>query len=307
MPSTRVDRREVLQLAAAGMTSSLFASAAAEDSATKDSATKDGASDHDAPGFAIVDTNVSLFSWPFRRLPLDTSDALIGKLRSLGVTRALTGSFEGLLHRDIASVNDRLADACSTCQELIPVGSVNPVLPNWREDLQRCAEQHGMPGVRLHPGYHGYPLHAGLFSELVERATAAGLFVQLAASMEDQRTQHSLVRVPDVDLTPLPGVLAAFPQATVQVLNARPRAADVASLRDTPGLLFDTARIDGTDAVPALLRSLPPERVLFGSHAPLLVPEAAMIRVHESGQLNHEELYAVYAGNAVTRLGVTLA
>ena len=46
----------------------------------------------------IVDTNVGLFQWPFRRLPLDRMEKLVSKLQSLGVAQAWAGSFEGILH-----------------------------------------------------------------------------------------------------------------------------------------------------------------------------------------------------------------
>lgn len=292
MSSSKVDRRDVLQLAAIGMTSTLFT---ASSSATEDAAAWPG----------IIDTNVSVFPWPFRRLPLETPHALVQKLQSLGVNRALAGSFEGILHRDIAGVNRRLAAVCAAHPLLIPIGSVHPGLPNWKEDLRHCVEQHGMPGIRLHPGYHGYTLTDPRFLELLHLATQAGLFVQLAVSMEDVRTQHALVRVPDASLASLREALTGIPQAVVQLLNVRLRPAAVQALKDVPGILFDTARLDGTDGVPALMKSLPPGRVLFGSHAPLLIPEAAMIRVHESGRLSEDELRAVYHDNAVSRLGVT--
>src|SRR4051794_25271388 len=59
-----------------------------------------------------VDVNVSLFQWPCRRLPLDRTEALVAKLRQHGFGAAWAGSFEGILHRDLGGVNQRLADEC---------------------------------------------------------------------------------------------------------------------------------------------------------------------------------------------------
>jgi predicted TIM-barrel fold metal-dependent hydrolase len=248
--------------------------------------------------FRIVDTNVSLFRWPFRRLPLDDADLLVKKLRSLGIAQAWAGSFEGLLHRDLAEVNRRLAEACRRYPELIPIGSINPELPGWEEDLASCVGEHSMPGVRLHPNYHGYSLDDPRFARLLKTATEAGRFVQIASAMEDVRTQHNLVRVPDVDLSPLPKTVAGIPGARVQILNHRLRSPLLEQLAETPGVYFDTARVDSTDGVPKLTRHVPAGRVLFGTHAPFLIPNAALIRVHESGSLDEAELKAVLGGNA---------
>ena len=249
------------------------------------------------PRFRIVDTNVSLFHWPFRRLPLDEPELLVKKLRSLGVAEAWAGSFEGILHRDISGVNRRLADLCAQYPELVPIGSINLELPGWEEDLRRCFDEHDMPGVRLHPNYHGYTLDDPRFSRLLELARERGRFVQLAACLEDTRTQHPRLSVADVDLSPLPAVMKPIPGATVQILNYRPRQPLLGKLATTPGIILDTARVEATDGIASLLRSVPPGRIMFGTHAPFLIPEAALIRIHESHP-GEEELAALLSDTA---------
>lgn len=284
-----MNRRDVLGLAVtAGAASTILPTARSENGSQ--------------PRFRIVDSNVSLFRWPFRRLPLDEADLLVKKLRSLGIVKAWAGSFEGLLHRDVAGVNRRLAEACRQHPELIPIGSVNPELPCWENDLRLCISEHSMPGIRLHPNYHGYTLDDPRFSRLLKLATEAGVIVQIASAMEDVRTQHPTVRVEDVDLSPLPQIVAAIPKVRVQILNHRLRSPLLDEMVKTPGVFFDTARVDSTDGVPRLVKSAP-GRVLFGTHAPFLIPEATLIRVHESATLDEAGLQDVLGGNADRLMG----
>ena len=230
----------------------------------------------------IIDSNVSLFQWPFRRLPLDEVDGLCDKLKVLRITQAWAGSFEGLLHRDLSSVNERLLKACQNRPELVPIGAINPTLPGWRQDVQRCLGTFQMPGVRLHPGYHGYALNDPLFGELLAEVSGQEGFVQIAVAMEDTRTQSPLMRVPEVDPGPLKHWMQQIPKARVQILNSRPGAAEKLKFAAIPRVVFDTSRVDGTDGVADLVRAVGDDRVLYGSHAPFLIPEAACIRMVES-------------------------
>ena len=251
-----------------------------------------------ADASSIIDTNCHLFDWPFRKLPLDTPQTLVRRMSECGVTHLWAGSFEALLHRDIDAVNARLAETCRQHAMLVPVGAVNLSLPDWETTLRNCVHRHAMPGIRVYPAYHGYELTDPRVVSLLRLATASKCFVQIVVSMEDTRTQPDLLRVDDVDVSALPEVMRQAPDARVQLLNHRLRGAALEPLARVPGLWFDTARIDGTDAVPSLIASVNPGRVLFGSHAPFLIPEAALIRVYESGQLDQTGMHNVFSNNA---------
>jgi predicted TIM-barrel fold metal-dependent hydrolase len=220
----------------------------------------------------IVDVNVSLSRWPFRRLRGDEAPELVSMLQARGVTQAWAGSFDGLLHKDIAGVNERLAADCARHKMLVPFGSVNPKLPDWEEDLRRCHEVHRMPGLRLHPNYHGYALDDPDFAKLLKLAAERRLLVQIALKMEDERVQHPLLRVPPVDASTLPAV----PGLRVMLLNAS------ASKSPPPGVTLDFAMLEGITGVAKLIGQVGVDRVVFGSHFPFFTWESADFKVRES-------------------------
>jgi hypothetical protein len=268
-----------------------------------------------------VDVNVHLSHWPFRRLPLDETPALVRKLRELGVTSAWCGSFDAVLHRDIGAVNARLFEACNDRAAggpagsnpaggnpagggmLVPFGTVNPNFPDWEEDLRRCHEVFRMPGIRLYPNYHGYKLDAPPFARLLHLAAERRLIVQIAIAMEDERVQHPMVRVPPVDVAPLPAVLETVPAARVLLLNALrgPRGGVLSALGKIDQVSFDIATLENVGGVATVIEQVSADRLLYGSHAPFFYPEAAAFKMKESA-LGAEAARKVLSGNAARML-----
>lgn len=230
-----------------------------------------------------IDTNVSLFKWPFRTLPLDQTDKLENKLRAIGIARAWAGSFEGVFQRDIEGVNQRLVDECANHPFFIPVGSINLSQPSWKQDLQRCIVHHQMHAIRLHPTYHQYSFDSWSFRELLKIAKENKLLIQIATTLEDTRTQNQLTARADANLEQLSERLTSNPHSFIQLLNYRPAEKMTKILAEHEGLYFDTARVDGTDGLKQISHHVPEDRLLFGTHAPFLIPEASMIRILESG------------------------
>lgn len=248
----------------------------------------------------LIDTNVSLGAWPFRHEVLSTTAALVKKLRTYNVTQAWAGSFESLLHKDISSVNVRLADECSKQNGvLVPIGAINPMLPGWEEDLRRCVEVHHMPGIRLHPNYHGYKLSDPGFKQLLNAATEHGVFVQIAVIMEEERTIHPLVNVAPTDTTPLLDVLKTVPGSRVQLLNAfRTMKGEPVLQLAAAGVVFEIATLEGVNGVGNLLEKFPLERLCFGSHAPFFYFESAPLKLQES-ELGAAQHRAIRTQNAL--------
>jgi uncharacterized protein len=255
----------------------------------------------DAAPAGLIDTNINLSHWPLRRLPNDDTAALVAKLRANGVTQAWAGSFDGLLHRDIATVNSRLADECRRHGKglLVPFGSVNPKFPDWEDDLRRCAEEHRMPGIRLHPGYHGYKLDDPDFAKLLRLATERGLVVQLVWIMEDRRMMHPLLQVEPPDLKPLADVVKKTPGLRLVLMNALKglHGQPLLNLLQAGEVFVEIAMLEGVGGVADLLEKAPLDHVLFGTHAPLFYFESALLKLRES-PLNEDQLRAIRCDNA---------
>lgn len=251
----------------------------------------------------LIDTNVSLGDWPVRRSWVGRPADLVAKLRRHGVTSAWTAAFEGVLQTDVAGANARLAAACA--QEgagvLVPFGTVNPTLPDWEDDLRRCREVHRMPGVRLYPNYQGYTLDDPRFARLLEVATRLGLLVQIAVTLEDDRSQNPILTAAPVQPAPLADVLEKVRGARVMLLNGTSRlyggAIPLVQRLNRQGALFEIATLEGTAGIEGLLQKVPDLRLCFGSHTPYFYFEAALLKLAES-ELSAAQLEAIRHAHA---------
>jgi predicted TIM-barrel fold metal-dependent hydrolase len=242
----------------------------------------------------IIDVNINLGHWPTRRSPCDDQPKLSAKLMSHGVVEAWAGSFDGIFHSDVTDVNNRLAAACANQKardipgadfRLLPFGEINPLLPTWEAELDRCMGIHRMSGIRLHPNYHGYALDHPEFAKVLKAAAEHNLIVALPSLMEDERMMHPLLRVPPVDLKPLLPLLAQNPNLKLVLLNSLGSAARGELLDRLLGagqVYIEIAMLEGVGGLENLLKQAPLDRILFGSNSPSFYFESSLLKLQES-------------------------
>ncbi|MGI6543079.1 MAG: amidohydrolase family protein [Limnochordia bacterium] len=171
----------------------------------------------------IFDVNAWLGAWPFRRLRDNEPEALAARLQRLGISAAAVSQIDAIFYRNVQSANERLVAAVQPYKDmLIPLATINPTYVHWERDLQECHEQLGMRGVRLFPEYHDYLIDGPLARQVVEACAARSLPVQIPMRIEDYRGRHRVdPGRAGVELARIANLIAAVPQATIMVTNAR--------------------------------------------------------------------------------------
>jgi uncharacterized protein len=293
-----IDRRKFLKVAAVVPTA-IGAMAVGTTAAT--------AAQTASPG--IIDTNVNLFQWPFRKLKYADTAALVAKLKRHRVIEAWAGSFDALLHKDMAGVNERLAAECRAKGQglLRPFGSVNLAWADWEDDVRRCHEVLKMPGLRIFPGYQPFDLSHPDLKRLLAVTRERGLVLQIVFQMEDPRVHHPILTLPNIQAQPLVGALKENPDAKVQLLHfsGNVQGSDLNALMTQTSATIDISRWEGNGAVGRMIGAapnstaarVPLERVMFGSHAPYFPLETAILKLVES-PLEAAQIHAIMQGNA---------
>jgi predicted TIM-barrel fold metal-dependent hydrolase len=245
---------------------------------------------------AFIDAETYLGRWPFGRLLYDEPARLVEALTAAGVTQAWAGSFEALLHKDIAGVNARLAVACRRHGDglLAPFGAVNPTLPDWEDDLRRCDEEHGMPGIRLHPIWHGYKVEDQRVARLLCLAAEQRLIVQLECDAVNVRRPFlALPRTP-LELGMLARQVQQAPQVQIVLLadDWSRQLAELPALAAISGVYLAQRR--SGQPLGKIAQEVSAGPLLFASGAPLYSPQSQAAAFESSGLSESQQRRLAY-------------
>ena len=217
---------------------------------------------------------------PWTRRPIGLEPpALWARLAPFGVSRVFAGRLEALWFENPHDAN-RLAESLPDApSEVVLVPVLDASIATWREELDRLTARGPLPIVRLLPNYHGYSLADAdpLFLALAERHVIA----QVVVRIDDPRRQHKLAQVADVSSAEIRDASSRHPTLRVLLSGAQTSSLN-AIAKDLPpagNLWADTSQADGVEAIRALMQTPLRDRLVFGSHAPLFIAEAAFLRV----------------------------
>jgi predicted TIM-barrel fold metal-dependent hydrolase len=233
----------------------------------------------------LLDANAWLGHYPFRQVPHNTPDGLLGLMDKHQIERAVVSSLHAVFYRDPQGGNEELARWVAPHRDrLIPCATLNPTYAGWERDLRQCGEEWEFRGLRLFPAYHNYRLAGTECRDLVQAATERGLHVAIPLRLEDRRGRHWLDTTAEVSLADVADLARACPEAEILVLEAL--GVENSSFVRDPSLAearvsFEFSRMTTVlqQTIPRLLETLGPERLVFGTGMPLKYGKAALLKL----------------------------
>jgi hypothetical protein len=235
----------------------------------------------------IVDFCAYLGDWPAYELPYRTADGLLALMDRCGIGAACVSLAGGMFRFDAREANHRLAQSVEGHRDrLWPVGTLDPTVPTWREDLRDGLESLDLAGIRLHPTYHEYALDLPEVQEVAHRLAAAGRPLFVALHVDEERFQHPAMRIPNVPLDAMERFIRQMPPATLVLNNLKVEHAMPLLAASLPldHVYLDINAMDMPfDGLRSLVQAHGPGRLVFGSQMPFLYPEAALMVAEHSG------------------------
>ena len=201
----------------------------------------------------IIDWHVHLGRWVASYLPA-SGERMLAHMDRVGVARICVN---GIMYSDVRAGNDAVAAfARQHPDRVVPFASLNPYQGNMLDELKRCVYELGMRAVKVHE------MVQGQHSPAVGGAAWGWDKVwEFCGSARVPVLAHGVVT--DEDIRRYSGTVFVLAHGT----GALER---LARLRECANLYADTAWTQNRAwSLPALVEILGPDRVLWGTDAPL--------------------------------------
>ena len=226
----------------------------------------------------IVDINAWTGHWGSLP-PAGQVETVRAALHQIGVERICLAPLHAVWCHNPHPCNDQVYQAARQWEDIDPVPLLDPTIATWHQELERARAQPRLRLVKLAPAYGSYELEAA--DELFEALAAAGLVAMGQVRLEDPRRQHPLAQVPDLAPESVVEAARRHPDLKLIIGGAASQGLRALSedLRCLSNLYADVSQADGLDSVRLLVEEGLGEKLLFGSHAPLFTPLAALARV----------------------------
>lgn len=231
-----------------------------------------------------TDVNVFLGGYPFARVPGTSPPDVIAAMDRTAIDEAWVTHLPGLFWRDPPAGNAWLYETCRTFPRLHPVPVVHPGLASWPDVLHE-AVQRGAPAVRCDPGYLALAPSGPEMVALAAAAGAAGRPLLLAVRLEDARQRHPNDVAPELPAAAVRALIRSGPAVRLIVTHADRGFIEEVHFGSTPDearrIWWDVSWIWGPpeDHLATLLRTIGPERFVFGTGQPLRLPETAVAKL----------------------------
>ncbi len=227
----------------------------------------------------IVDIDTLFGFWPGRRVDLSL-DRLLELMAKHGVDAAWTASARGIAY-DFLEGNAEAIAAAQQHPRLTPVLTLDPrrYLGAPEEVKQRIAEGHRL--FRLYPEYQNWSADAPAARKLLSILENAGAVIMLGGT-----AAQAIPAILDLS-TPVVLTWAHFYSLSDLLAYAD----------ELPHVYLSTRFLIGPGSLEIAVGALGAQRLLFGSHAPLVTMGAALGLVQQS-ELPDDQKAAILGGNA---------
>ena len=249
-----------------------------------------------------IDVNAFLGAYPYRKVPGTSPEAVLTAMDRTGIGEAWVSHLPSIFWRAPADGNAWLYETARAQPRFKPVPAVHPGLPGWEEVLGEAATR-AVPAVRCDPTFLGLDPVGQEVRVLAAACGTARLPLLMAVRLEDGRQRHPNDRAPELTPADVRGLIRSDPDLRLIVTHADRGFIEEVHFGSTPDesarIWWDISWIWGPpeDHLATLLSTVGVARFVFGTGAPLRIPENSVAKL-DLLDLTAEQRAAIESRNA---------
>lgn len=218
--------------------------------------------------------------WPYYHLREGKPEQVLAQLKKAQIDGGLMSSLNAIFYNDPWEADGPLIEKLKNTNWRVAM-SVNPNLP-WAQQLVQQGFAAGAGAIRLYPCIHDYDEDGEAVVSLCRLAGRLGLPVVLTMRMEDERMTY-LLRQRNPDIVRMRRLVQLCGETKFLLSNCLTHQVD-ALLPLPENVWFDTAGFKAEFYLQQQT-SIPRERILFGSFAPLQAASSALLSIPEEAKM----------------------
>lgn len=249
-----------------------------------------------------IDINVFLGSYPFRRVPGTSPEAVLAAMDRVGIDTAWVSHLPSLFWKDPAEGNAWLYEVSDGQARFRPVPAVQPEMAHWDEVVSTAVERKA-PAIRCDSQYYGLDPAGPAMRDIVAACGGAEIPLMMAVRLEDARQRHPNDVAADLPPSAIRTLVRSHPKTRFAITHADRGFIEEVHFGSTPEeaarIWWDICWIWGPpeDHLATLIRTMGAERFVFGTGMPLRIPETSNAKL-DLLDLSREQRAAIEETNS---------
>ncbi len=249
-----------------------------------------------------LDFNCYCGNWPFFRTRYNTVEKISQLHSRCSIEGGFISAIEAIFYQDPYEAELQLAKQLEGTAYMHAM-TLNPMIPGWKNDLDRGVRELNIKAVRLIPGYHGYSLSEPAVDAACEAIRAYNLPLILTLRILDERTTW-MVNPRKIELEEISAFLDSHKDMVTLITCARARELQILApqFEGRTNLFTDVSGLkDSNYIVETISQCIGSDRIVYGSSAPLLELQSTTIIV-DRAKLPEDTIAQIFSGNKFLNL-----
>lgn len=227
----------------------------------------------------IIDLNIHYGYWPKDTWKVKPLNAFLKDLKKAGIKGGFISPLEAIFSFDPDIHNRELINKIKCFPEFKVLPIINPKAKNCITLIKNYAKEK-INIIKIAPTYQRYSLMEKDIRNFLKTIAEENLTLVIQKRFEDERTRNPIITPQNLEIEEIEKIAKDFSDLRIIVLCLY--IDEAIKLAKNTNIYMDISFIEHLDTLGTLIKHIPVDRIVFGSHTPFLYPESAVFKLKYS-------------------------